>query len=219
MQWRCMGSGGIAPSFLTSATGGDEWSASFPRCYTPVERVQGVQCIVGWADPRTGVDVTEHRKISSPCPESNPGCPAHSLSLYRLSYPNSSYIFTPNFITVWAKFIPENRIKSINLTIDSLSLLKIPTKINTFLDSLIVMKHGYSHIRSIINRAIFISHVHSNCPSTFGHWHMTTRNCVAGPWFSCVHRRNTGFIHTHYFSAVFFYTAQSFLKCLASCHV
>jgi hypothetical protein len=203
MPWRCMCSGGIAPPFLTSAIDGGEWSASLPRCFTPGERVQGAQCIAGWADSRAGTDAIEYRKIYSPCLESNPSCPSHSPSLYWLSYPSSSYIFTSNFITVWAKFIPENRIKSTNLTTDSLSLLKIPTKINTFLDSLIVTKHGYSHFRSIINRAIFISHVHSNnCPSTFGHWHMTTC-CVAGPWFSCVHRRNTGSIHTHYFSAVF----------------
>jgi hypothetical protein len=32
-----------------------------------------------WVGPRAGLDAMEKRKISCPCCESNPGCPAHSL--------------------------------------------------------------------------------------------------------------------------------------------
>jgi hypothetical protein len=57
------------------------WVASYtPRHY---------HCIGGWVGPRAGLDVMEKRK-SGPSRESNTGCPAHSLSLYRLSYPVSS---------------------------------------------------------------------------------------------------------------------------------
>jgi hypothetical protein len=37
-------SGGIAPSFLTSALDGDTWSASHPGCLTPGERVSRSWC-------------------------------------------------------------------------------------------------------------------------------------------------------------------------------
>jgi hypothetical protein len=36
--------------------------------------------------PRADLDVMKRRKISCPCRESNPGRPAHSPSLHRLSY-------------------------------------------------------------------------------------------------------------------------------------
>jgi hypothetical protein len=52
----------------------------------PGERAPGTHWIGGWVGPRTGLDAVKKRKISH-CLESNQGrC---SLSLYRLSYPDS----------------------------------------------------------------------------------------------------------------------------------
>jgi hypothetical protein len=83
---KTLGSASIAPPFLTAAVDGSEWSASRPCRFTA-----GTHWIGGWVGPRTGLDVVEKRK-SCPCLDSNPDRPAHSLSLYRLSYPDSSCI-------------------------------------------------------------------------------------------------------------------------------
>jgi hypothetical protein len=50
--------------------------------------------------PRAGPDTVEHRKISCPCPESNPGRSARSPSLYLLSYPGSYIIFN-NYVYIF----------------------------------------------------------------------------------------------------------------------
>jgi hypothetical protein len=42
--------------------------------------------------PRVGLDAVENRKILH-CREANPGHPARSPSLYRLSYPDSNRIW------------------------------------------------------------------------------------------------------------------------------
>jgi hypothetical protein len=55
----------IAPPFLTSALDGGEWSASRPRLFSPGERDSGTHWI-GWEGPRSGLDVVEKGKISSP---------------------------------------------------------------------------------------------------------------------------------------------------------
>jgi hypothetical protein len=80
------GSGGIAPSFLTSALDGDESSASppLPR-YPPPGKERPIG---GWVGTRVDLDAVEKRKILR-LRKSNPGCPAHSPSVYRLSYPVS----------------------------------------------------------------------------------------------------------------------------------
>jgi hypothetical protein len=57
-MWR---SGGIAPLFITSALGGDEWSAS-----------RSVPFTTGKKPLVSTVYVKEKRKISCPCQESNP---------------------------------------------------------------------------------------------------------------------------------------------------
>jgi hypothetical protein len=48
---------------LISALDGDEWSASFPCCFTLQERAIGTHWVGGRADPRTGLDHMEKRKI------------------------------------------------------------------------------------------------------------------------------------------------------------
>jgi hypothetical protein len=83
-----MGSGGIAPPFLTLALDGDEWSAPRPGRFTPGERSPGNHWIGGCVGSRASVDAVEKRKILQ-CRESNPGRPARSLSVYRLRYPGS----------------------------------------------------------------------------------------------------------------------------------
>jgi hypothetical protein len=47
-----MGSGSIAPTFLTLALDGGEWLASQSDCFTPEERAPGTHCIGGWVGPR-----------------------------------------------------------------------------------------------------------------------------------------------------------------------
>jgi hypothetical protein len=79
----------VAPSFLTSALDEREWSASRPDHFTPGEIANGTHWIGDWVGPRVGLDVVEKRKIL-PCRESNP---AHSPSLYRLSYPDSFMVY------------------------------------------------------------------------------------------------------------------------------
>jgi hypothetical protein len=45
-----------------------------------------------WVSPRAGLKAVEKRKIFCFCRESNPGRPALSPSLYRLSYPSSERV-------------------------------------------------------------------------------------------------------------------------------
>jgi hypothetical protein len=66
MSWRYMGSGGIAPPFLTSALGGGEWSSSRLFRFTPGERAPRVHWIGGQVGPIAGLDVTEKKKSLSP---------------------------------------------------------------------------------------------------------------------------------------------------------
>jgi hypothetical protein len=85
-----MGGGGrgIAAPFLTSTLNGGEWSSSCP--YRFASRRKSLQYPL---DRRlAGMNAVESRKISRPCRESNPACPAGSPSLYRLSYRNSQCI-------------------------------------------------------------------------------------------------------------------------------
>jgi hypothetical protein len=58
------GSGGIAPSFLTSALDGGEWSASCPCRFTPRKIIPGIQRTIGRLGPKTGLKVMDKRKIS-----------------------------------------------------------------------------------------------------------------------------------------------------------
>jgi hypothetical protein len=83
-----MGSGGIAPPFLTSALDGGEWSASRPCRFNSGEEALVNHWIGGWVGPRAGLDAVEKRKILH-CRKSNPGPPACSLSLYRRRYPDN----------------------------------------------------------------------------------------------------------------------------------
>jgi hypothetical protein len=67
-MWR---NGGIAPSFLTFALDGGEWSASRLCHFTP-----GTHWIGGWVGPRAGLDAVEKRRILPlPGTEPQPSCP------------------------------------------------------------------------------------------------------------------------------------------------
>jgi hypothetical protein len=55
------GSGDIAPTFLIQALDGDDWSASRPGRFTPVETVPDTHCIEGH---RADLDAVKKRKIS-----------------------------------------------------------------------------------------------------------------------------------------------------------
>jgi hypothetical protein len=67
-----MGSGGIAPPFLTSALLEGEWSASRPGRFIPGEIAPpGTHWMGGWDDLRAGLDVVESRKVI-PLPELEP---------------------------------------------------------------------------------------------------------------------------------------------------
>jgi hypothetical protein len=85
---RC-GSGGIAPSFLTSALDGDQLSASCNGRFTTREASPGTHWMkVGESQSRFGSFGEE--KISYLCRESKPRRPARNPSLYRLNYPGST---------------------------------------------------------------------------------------------------------------------------------
>jgi hypothetical protein len=91
----CGGSGGIAPTFLTSALDGGEWSTSRPCRFTPGKGPSGSRWMGGWVDP------TKVKRIILYCRESNPGRPARSLSLYRQSCPGSCiYIYIYIYIYI-----------------------------------------------------------------------------------------------------------------------
>jgi hypothetical protein len=81
-----MGSESIAPTFLTTAVDGGEWSASRPGRFPPRLTALDTHWIGGWVGPRAGLDAVEYRQISYPHLQSNPGHPDLSPSLYRLSY-------------------------------------------------------------------------------------------------------------------------------------
>jgi hypothetical protein len=54
--------------------------------HAPAASPPGTHLIVGCEGTRAGLDSVEKRKISFPCLESNLSRPAHSPSIYRLSY-------------------------------------------------------------------------------------------------------------------------------------
>jgi hypothetical protein len=92
-----MGSGDIAPPFLTSALVGREWSASRPCRFNPGVIALGTHWIGGWVDPRVGLDDVEKRKFLSlsGLELRTLGRPARSQSLYRLRYPGLLYGVLP----------------------------------------------------------------------------------------------------------------------------
>jgi hypothetical protein len=88
-----MESGGIDPLFLTSALGGDEWSASRScRCISE-EKTLSTHCIGAWVGPRADLDAVEYIQILT-IPGIEPRLlsrPVRILALYRLGYRNSQY--------------------------------------------------------------------------------------------------------------------------------
>jgi hypothetical protein len=75
--------------FLTSALVIGEWSASWAGCFNPGERASGSHWTGGWVGARAGLEDVEKREfLTLPGLElQSLGRPAHSQSLYRLSYP------------------------------------------------------------------------------------------------------------------------------------
>jgi hypothetical protein len=69
----CWGSGGIAPSFLTSVLDGSEWLVSRPYLFNSEEGAPDIRWIGSCMGPRAGLDAVEETDISFPCRESNPG--------------------------------------------------------------------------------------------------------------------------------------------------
>jgi hypothetical protein len=66
------GSGGVAPSFFTSALDGVEWPVSRLDRFTPGERAPSTHWIEDWLGPRTDLNDMEKRK-TYPCRGSNLG--------------------------------------------------------------------------------------------------------------------------------------------------
>jgi hypothetical protein len=60
-----------------------------PGRYTPRERALDTHWLGSLVGPRAGLEAVKKREIVS-CRKLNPGLPARSPSLYRLSYPDSS---------------------------------------------------------------------------------------------------------------------------------
>jgi hypothetical protein len=81
--------------FLTLALVEGEWLGSRPGRFTPGERALGTHWIGGMMGPIAGLDdVANKNFLTLPGLEPLPlGRPAHSQSLYLLSYPGSSCSF------------------------------------------------------------------------------------------------------------------------------
>jgi hypothetical protein len=67
---------------LTSALDGGEWLDSRLGRFTSKERAPGTHWIVGWVEPRSGLDTMVKRKIPSPRGTRARDHPAHSPALY-----------------------------------------------------------------------------------------------------------------------------------------
>jgi hypothetical protein len=94
-----MGSGGIAPPFLTLALDEGEWSGSRSCRFTPGERASDTHWIGGCVGPRGDVDAVAKRKILQ-CRELNPSRPAPISSLFRQRYPDSLGLGNPSELLV-----------------------------------------------------------------------------------------------------------------------
>jgi hypothetical protein len=71
--------GDLAPSLLTSALDGGEWSALRYCRFNLGKRAPGTNWIDGRVDPRTNLDAEEKRKIFCTCQELKPGRTSSSL--------------------------------------------------------------------------------------------------------------------------------------------
>jgi hypothetical protein len=75
-----MGSGDIAPTFLTVALDVGEMSVALSGCFTPGEIAPDTHCIGGWVGPDP-VLIVWSRENYCFCQELNPGNPDCSLLL------------------------------------------------------------------------------------------------------------------------------------------
>jgi hypothetical protein len=67
-----MGSGGIAPPFLTSARDGGEFRTSRNGRFAPGDRAPGIHWVGDWVDPRAGLDAMEERRYFAPAGNRTP---------------------------------------------------------------------------------------------------------------------------------------------------
>jgi hypothetical protein len=84
-----MGSGGIAPTFLTSGLDGVKWLSSHPGHFASGETAPVTHWIGVWVGPIAGLDVIKEIKILSFA-----GFETRCPSLYRLSYRGSPVVVT-----------------------------------------------------------------------------------------------------------------------------
>jgi hypothetical protein len=82
-----IGGGGIAPTFLTSALEGGEWSASRPGRFTPMERAPGTHWIGGGVGPQSRSGNGGEEKNSQPLLGLEPPI-IHSPALYHWPIPH-----------------------------------------------------------------------------------------------------------------------------------
>jgi hypothetical protein len=64
MPWRRMGNGGIAPSSLTSAPDGGNWTSSFPACLSSWRIFPDTHSIGGWEGHRVDLDDVERDSVA-----------------------------------------------------------------------------------------------------------------------------------------------------------
>jgi hypothetical protein len=86
----------MAPPFLTLVVDGAEGSAPRPDRFTSAETALRAHWTRGWVGTRANLDAMEKKNISRPSRKSNPGCPVRNSSLYRVSYPGSSFTDNTN---------------------------------------------------------------------------------------------------------------------------
>jgi hypothetical protein len=111
--------------------------------------------------PRAVLDAAQMRKFTCPCLELNPIHPAHNPSLYRLSYPSSS------FCSLGLEFCPRllliNKLENINYLYKPIPKFVICSDLNTAYLST-VFKHPVALIYLFVNM-----YFHLKCNSLSSH--------------------------------------------------
>jgi hypothetical protein len=102
MPWRHLGGEEVQLLLILDLGTRWGWVVSITQWlhFTPGERTPCTHWIGGWVGPRAGLDAGARRKILCPCWESNPDRPAHSQTLYCLSYCSSRLLAEHNIKTI-----------------------------------------------------------------------------------------------------------------------
>jgi hypothetical protein len=102
-----LGSGSIAPPFLTLALAGGQWSVWYTGHFTSRDKSPSYSLCRSLVGPKNRSGHCEEEKDLCPCQKLNPGRPVCSPSLYWLSYPNSLFASHTGWFICWRlTFLP-----------------------------------------------------------------------------------------------------------------